>query len=65
MSGSKLVAADTAKAVMGKYGGAFIALAVMLSTFGTTNGSIMASARVYFAMAKKKVFFPFFRNRSS
>ena len=58
MSKSKLVAADTAKSFMGNFGTAFIVLAVMVSTFGTSNGSIMASARVYFAMAKKKVFFP-------
>ncbi len=58
MSKSKLVAADTAKSFLGDLGTAFIVLAVMLSTFGTSNGSIMASARVYFAMAKKKVFFP-------
>jgi len=58
MSQSKLVAADTAKAFLGNFGGAFIVLAVMLSTFGTANGSIMTSARVYFAMAKKKAFFP-------
>jgi APA family basic amino acid/polyamine antiporter len=58
MSKSKLVAADTAKSFLGNFGGAFIVLAVLLSTFGTSNGAIMASARVYFAMARKKVFFP-------
>jgi APA family basic amino acid/polyamine antiporter len=43
---------------MGNIGGGFIAAAVMISTFGTSNGTIMVSARVYYAMAEKKVFFP-------
>jgi APA family basic amino acid/polyamine antiporter len=58
MSKSSLVAADAARAFLGNFGGAFIAAAVMISTFGTSNGTIMVSARVYFAMAKQKVFFP-------
>jgi APA family basic amino acid/polyamine antiporter len=58
MAQSTLVAADAAKAVMGNIGGGFIAAAVMISTFGTSNGTIMVSARVYYAMAEKRVFFP-------
>jgi len=58
MAKSTLVAADAAQAVMGNIGGGFIAAAVMISTFGTSNGTIMVSARVYYAMAEKKVFFP-------
>jgi APA family basic amino acid/polyamine antiporter len=58
MAQSTLVAADAAKAVMGNMGGGFIAAAVMISTFGTSNGTIMVSARVYYAMAEKHVFFP-------
>lgn len=37
-------------------GGNWIAALVMLSTFGTTNAIIMATARVYFSMAQKNVF---------
>ncbi len=58
MAGSKLVASDMAKKVMGPVGGAIIAAAVMISTFGTANGTIMVSARVYFAMARENLFFP-------
>jgi len=58
MSGSTLVAADAAQKFLGNFGGAFIAAAVMISTFGTSNGTILVSARVYYAMANKKVFFP-------
>ncbi|MEW6512211.1 MAG: amino acid permease [Bacteroidota bacterium] len=54
---SKLVAADMMERVFPGYGGALIAAAVMISTFGTVNGTSMTTARVYFAMARDKVFF--------
>lgn len=57
MAQSTLVASDVMKLVVGDWGGAFIAIAVMISTFGTTNGTILASARVYYAMAKDRLFF--------
>lgn len=57
MAKSTLVAADAATKVLGVMGGAFIAAAVMVSTFGTSNGTIMASARVYYAMANRGMFF--------
>ncbi len=57
MAGSSIVAADVMEKVMGGFGGGFVAIAVMISTFGTTNGTILASARVYYAMAKDGLFF--------
>ncbi|MES2766761.1 MAG: amino acid permease [Bacteroidota bacterium] len=57
IAASTLVATDTALKVIGGFGAAFITAAVMVSTFGTANGTIMASARVYFAMAREKMFF--------
>ena len=45
------------RAIVGNWGGAFVAIAVMISTFGTTNGTILLSARVYYAMAKDGLFF--------
>jgi APA family basic amino acid/polyamine antiporter len=57
MAQSKLVAADVAESFLGRYGGAFVSAAVMISTFGTVNGTILASARVYYAMAKERLFF--------
>ncbi len=55
MAQSKLVAADVADKIMN--GGAqFIAVVVMCSTFGANNATILASARVYFAMARRNVF---------
>jgi basic amino acid/polyamine antiporter, APA family len=57
MAGSKLVASDMATLVLGPLGGGLVAAAVMISTFGTANGTIMVSARVYFAMSREKLFF--------
>lgn len=57
MATSNLVAADVATAIMGGFGGGFVAAAVMISTFGTSNGTILASARVYYAMARENMFF--------
>jgi APA family basic amino acid/polyamine antiporter len=55
MAGSKLVAADAAeKAFSG--GGRWIALLVMISTFGANNAVVLASARVYYSMAERSVF---------
>lgn len=54
---SKLVAADVMHGVLGAYGGALVSLAVMVSTFGTVNATSMTTSRVYFAMAKDKLFF--------
>jgi basic amino acid/polyamine antiporter, APA family len=58
---SKLVAADAAARVMGAGGVAFVAITVMLSTFGTLNGSILTSPRIFYAMADDGLFFKEFR----
>jgi len=55
MAQSKLVGADVAEKFFSG-GGRWIAAAVLISTFGTTNGTILASARVYFSMARRNVF---------
>ena len=43
--------------MFGATGGALMAIAIMLSTFGCCNGLILAGARVYYAMAKDGLFF--------
>jgi APA family basic amino acid/polyamine antiporter len=55
MARSKLVAADVAERCCSG-GGRWIAAAVMISTFGTTNSIILATARVYFSMARMNAF---------
>jgi APA family basic amino acid/polyamine antiporter len=54
MAKSKLVAADVAEKCFSG-GGHWIAAAVMISTFGTANATILATARVYFSMAHRNV----------
>jgi APA family basic amino acid/polyamine antiporter len=54
MAKSKLVAADVAEKCFSG-GGRWIALGVMISTFGTANATILATARVYFSMGQKKM----------
>lgn len=54
---SQLVASDAISQFFGQNGGAMIAVAVMISTFGTVNATTMTTARVYFAMAKDRLFF--------
>jgi len=56
---SDVVAADATKMVIGPLGAGLIALLVIISTFGTTNGNVMATSRVTFAMAQERHFFKF------
>jgi basic amino acid/polyamine antiporter, APA family len=55
MAQSKLVAADVANRVFSG-GGKWVAVVVMISTFGANNAVILTSARVYFSMARRNVF---------
>lgn len=57
VASSSFLASDVMQKAVGGWGGAFVAVAVMVSTFGTTNGTILVSARVYYAMAKDGLFF--------
>jgi amino acid transporter len=54
---SKLVAADVAEKLVGLAGVAFVSVAVMISTFGTLNGSVMTGSRILFAMAADGLLF--------
>lgn len=59
IANSPMVASDAASVVLGTAGGGIIALMVIISTFGTTNANVLATARVTFAMAQDKRFFDF------
>jgi len=43
--------------IFGSAGGALMAIAIMISSFGCNNGLILSGARVYYAMAKDGLFF--------
>lgn len=43
--------------IFGGAGGTLMAVAIIISTFGCNNGLVLAGARVYYAMAKDKLFF--------
>ncbi|EHQ30641.1 APC family permease [Mucilaginibacter paludis] len=51
------VAVAASQHIFGSAGTVIIAVLIMVSTFGCNNGLIMAGARVYFSMAKDKLFF--------
>ena len=51
------VAVAAMNAAFGNPGALVMAAAIMVSTFGCNNGLILAGARVYFAMARDRLFF--------
>ena len=51
------VATRAAQTFLGEWGGRVVSLAFILSTLGALNGSVLANARVPFAMARDGVFF--------
>jgi basic amino acid/polyamine antiporter, APA family len=57
MKDSRLVAADTMAKMFGQLGVSFISVVVMISTFGSLMGSMLASPRIFFAMADDRLFF--------
>ena len=57
IAGSKLVAADTAYRIIGETGVRLVSIAVMISAFGTLNGSMMTGPRIFFAMSDDGLFF--------
>lgn len=57
---SRLVAADVAERLIGRPGVVFVAMTVMLSTFGTLTGSILTAPRIFKAMSDDGLFFEAF-----
>jgi APA family basic amino acid/polyamine antiporter len=60
MARSLLVASDAMKAILGAPGASIIAAAVIISAFGANNGFVITGARIYYAMAKDRMFFASF-----
>jgi amino acid transporter len=56
MKTAELVAADAARLLIGPVGATLVAGAIAISTFGTLNGTMMTSPRIFFAMAQDGMF---------
>ena len=56
MKDAELVAADSAQLLFGPVGVVLVSAAVAGSTFGTLNGSMMTSPRIFFALADDGLF---------
>jgi APA family basic amino acid/polyamine antiporter len=51
------VASAVAETIFGAAGATIMAAAILISTFGCNNGLILSGARVYYAMARDRLFF--------
>jgi amino acid transporter len=56
MKDAELVAADSAQLLFGAAGVVAVSAAVAVSTFGTLNGSMMTSPRIFYALADDGLF---------
>ncbi len=57
------VATAVLAAIFGPAGAVLMAVAILVSTFGCNNGLILSGARIYYAMAKDRLFFAVGRQR--
>ena len=60
IAATERVSAVVAERAMGPAGATLVAITILLSIFGSNNGSMITSPRVYFAMAGDGVFFRIF-----
>ncbi|RYF81187.1 MAG: amino acid permease, partial [Chitinophagaceae bacterium] len=51
------IALSVSNVIFGDFGTKFLAILIMVSTFGCNNGLILSGARVYYTMANDKLFF--------
>ena len=53
----KIFAIEMINQIKGPSAALLVSILIMISTFGATNGSILTSARIYYAMARDNIFF--------
>ncbi|MGH9326382.1 MAG: APC family permease [Terriglobia bacterium] len=53
---TRTIAAEAARHLLGPAGGSFVAVGVLISTFATLNGSILAGSRIPYAQARDRLF---------
>lgn len=61
VAGSKLVAADAARALFGEWGYVLFSIAIFISILGYLNASLLSLPRVYYAMADDGILPPIFK----
>ena len=61
VAGSKLVAADAARALFGEWGYTVFSVAIFISVLGYLNASLLSLPRVYYAMAEDGILPPIFK----
>jgi APA family basic amino acid/polyamine antiporter len=54
-----IAAIEVLRSFMGNAGVLLISILIMVSTFATTNGTVLASSRLYFAMSNDNLFFKY------
>jgi APA family basic amino acid/polyamine antiporter len=57
LAATERVASTVAERTMGPAGAALVAITILISMFGTTNGNILTAPRLYFAQANDGLFF--------
>jgi APA family basic amino acid/polyamine antiporter len=57
IAASPRLATDAIETILGTFGGGLIAVAIFISTFGTTGIYTLTAPRIYYAMARDGVFF--------
>ena len=58
MGPNSIAAVEVAKKMSGSFGAIAVAILILITTLNSTNSTIMMSARMVYAMARDKVFFP-------
>ena len=56
-SGNSIAAIEAVKIFWGRNGEIFIAILILITTLGCTHATVVTSCRVYYAMAKERMFF--------
>ncbi|OIN60941.1 APC family permease [Arsenicibacter rosenii] len=54
----KIAAVEVIREAAGRGGALFVSCLILVTTFNATNASILMSARIFFAMARDRLFFP-------
>ncbi len=57
LTGSSRVASDSLELAIGTIGGTIVAFAILISISGAMNSNILGGPRVFYAMAREKLFF--------